>query len=74
MARRISWHGPTIDDHGDLVYTYFEEAATYALSMKERSAGHRIDRIAFARLDDVSSQIPQDELDGFESMRRCEPE
>jgi len=70
----LSWHGRTIDNHGYIVYAYFGEAGTYSLSMKERSAGHRVDRFAFAHLDEVSSRVPEDELDGPESERRCEPE
>ncbi|MEN0066002.1 MAG: hypothetical protein AAGA48_27925 [Myxococcota bacterium] len=68
------WHGRTIDNHGYIVYAYFENPGTYELSLKERSEGHRIDRFAFVHVEQVSSRIPEEELDGPESERRCEPQ
>lgn len=49
------WDGQTIDNNGFPIYAYFPNAGTYTVSMSERSAGHKVDRFAFAQIDLVGS-------------------
>ncbi len=49
------WDGQTIDNNGFPIYAYFPNAGTYAVQMTERSAGHKIDRFAFAQIDEVGN-------------------
>lgn len=49
------WDGQTIDNNNFPVYVYFPNAGTYPIQMSERSAGHKVDRFAFAHIDLVGT-------------------
>ena len=58
------WSTITIDNSGGSpIYAYFPNPGNFTISMSERSAGHRIDRIALVHIDDVATNIPTSTLD-----------
>ncbi len=61
------WDSKTIDNNGFPVYAYFPNAGTYTLSMSERSAGHKIDRIGFTHIDIQGTGVPTGTLNGTPS-------
>ncbi len=64
-----SWSTQTIDNAPKPIYAYFPNAGTFSVSMSERSAGHKIDRIALAHLEQVSTGVPTGTLNGAESQQ-----
>ncbi|MCW5517432.1 putative Ig domain-containing protein [Muriicola sp. Z0-33] len=64
-----TWATNTIDNNAFPIYAYFPNPGTFTISMSERSAGHRVDRIALIHIDDVSNGVPTSTLNGPESQQ-----
>lgn len=64
-----TWATNTIDNNAFPIYAYFPNPGTFTISMSERSAEHRVDRIALIHIDDVSSGVPTSTLNGSESQQ-----
>lgn len=64
-----AWNTNTIDNNGFPIYAYFPTAGTFTISMSERSSGHKVDRIALAHIDNVSTGVPTGTLDGAQSQQ-----
>ncbi|MFK7925209.1 MAG: malectin domain-containing carbohydrate-binding protein [Bacteroidia bacterium] len=63
------WDVKTIDNNGFPMYAYFPTAGDYTLELSERSAGHKVDRLALTHVDLVSTGVPTATLDGAPSQQ-----
>ncbi len=59
------WNTNTIDNNGFPIYGYFPNAGTFTLTMSERSAGHKIDRLALVHIDDQFTGQGQNQLNNI---------
>lgn len=62
------WQASTIDNNGFPMYVYFPNAGTFTMSLGERSAGHKVDRLALYKVDTHGNGVPTATLDGNESV------
>ncbi|MEL7534912.1 MAG: putative Ig domain-containing protein, partial [Bacteroidota bacterium] len=63
------WNLRTIDNNGFPMYAYFPNAGTFTFELGERSAGHKVDRLALTHLDLVATGVPTATLDGSASQQ-----
>lgn len=66
----FKWNARTIDNNGFPIYVYFKKAGTYTMTLSERSAGHKVDRIALYKIDRHGAGIPTDLLDSSRESPR----
>ncbi len=59
------WSTFTIDNNSFPIYAYFPNAGTFTLSMTERSAGHKVDKIALVHIDERFIDVNQTLLNGY---------
>ncbi|MEM7572344.1 MAG: malectin domain-containing carbohydrate-binding protein [Bacteroidota bacterium] len=52
------WQASTIDNNGFPVYVYFENPGDYVIEMRERSLGHKVDRIALYHVPTYGTGVP----------------
>ncbi|MEM9718980.1 MAG: DUF5060 domain-containing protein [Bacteroidota bacterium] len=65
----FKWDARTIDNNGFPVYLYITNPGTYTMEISERSAGHKVDRIALYKVDTYGTGIPGATLDGPASTK-----
>jgi len=67
----FKWDARTIDNNGFPIYVYFKKAGTYTMQLAERSAGHKVDRIALYKIDQHGAgQVPVALLDNSPESAR----
>ena len=59
------WSTFTIDNAGYPIYAYFPNPGTFTLTMSERSAGHKVDRLALVHIDDQFTGAGQSALNNI---------
>ncbi|GGW32907.1 malectin domain-containing carbohydrate-binding protein [Arenibacter certesii] len=64
-----SWYTRTIDNNAFPIYAYFENPGTYTITMRERSEGHKIDRIALTHIDTKGAGVNNTLLNGSQSLQ-----
>ncbi|WP_251795812.1 MULTISPECIES: malectin domain-containing carbohydrate-binding protein [unclassified Arenibacter] len=64
-----SWYARTIDNNAWPIYAYFANPGTYAITMNERSEGHKIDRIALTHIDNTGTGVNNTLLNGAQSLQ-----
>lgn len=63
------WNLRTIDNNGFPIYAYFPSAGTFSFELGERSAGHKVDRLALTQIDSVGTGVPTTTLNGSPSQQ-----
>ena len=65
----FKWDARTIDNNGFPIFLYVKTPGTYTMEISERSAGHKVDRIALYKVATYGTGVPTATLDGAASPK-----